>query len=541
MLAHDAEMNFIQKQYSKITAIKKPYFFFILAIAFFFSLSLFYRFLQFNRVTKSDRIAITFCFFSFFALFLLELLPQVIEHLLLNKYRFFIIGGTVVLVGVLFLLLPYKFAPFRTVHSLQIYVPMTSSPVTIDKITNDDGHLLNLANGDTIQKSEPRVILPGETVGFLDTITGGLKLKLTAEKPSAILQVSWDGTSSIYEIKRPQPLTYSIRTDPQSWGKPDGKHIFLAILNCVSDGISVAFFLIILTQLVFDLILHQLPTQQNQPDYFINTHQTILLLELPIGLLVAISLIYPRKLPLYSEALLFLVLLWGINILRVYPMKTIIRGVPLILSATVIFVALLYFPEGFSFIGWLVSVSIILLWAVYYLRKKLNTSGFQVFVGVVAILSILINILSFPINQQHGTSRMHILNSGTTYESVVNTLCPAASTGLSVAYYKQLDGASIVLTEHILSQFFLDKDRLINLNRLANVTVKNYIEFLSDNEYKALVSNDDIIPWQNCRLGGNAMYYLMNDPENSQKTYVFYEYKSQAHDDLFILPENYLK
>jgi hypothetical protein len=160
---------------------------------------------------------------------------------------------------------------------------------------------------------------------------------------------------------------------------------------------------------------------------------------------------------------------------------------------------------------------------------------------VLSIVAILANLFGFPQQSQYQVTVLQIQNGGKTYTSLVNSLCPAPSTLLSVAFYKQFDGANFVMSNNIVTHFNIDVARLINLNNLSSATFDNYPDQLTNAQYKNLIGTPHLLPWPNCRSIENGMFYFLDDRNDTLNEYVFYEYRDQDHDDLFILPKDYLK
>jgi hypothetical protein len=221
----------------------------ILIIAISFSLCAFFHLLQFNLTSLVNKIIIFLSLFLFFLFALIEFCLPLLKAFLNGKWKYMMILAAIAITSITFLLLPYKFVPFRTTHTLTISVPATSSAVILEKAEDMEGEEIALTQFGIPKTWTLINIRPGKSYQFQDELTGNVVLTVHAADTPAALNVDWDGKTIKYTIAQNiSPMT--IATDASSWGKPTNAHIALAILSLIVDGISCISLLILLAQLV---------------------------------------------------------------------------------------------------------------------------------------------------------------------------------------------------------------------------------------------------------------------------------------------------
>jgi hypothetical protein len=485
-------MSFLRSLRNSIDPKRNRLLLFFSIISIFLALSTFFRFLQFNQTSYLGKIIIFIPLYLFFFFSLVEFSPSFVNHFLKNTINTILTVGTILTVTVVLYLLPYQFAPFRTLHTLIISVPKTSSPVTFQKITDIAGNLIESTDSNSFATAESIIIQPGESISLKQAMTGGVTIFVTANHFPANVTVNWDGVVSQYKITQAKTET-KITTKASSWGMPTLPHAILAVINLFGDWVSCVFLLI----LIFRLGI----TSSRQNGFNSGEPQIINPLFLLMQIILIISAGVLINIPDSPKYLLYLVI--GISF----------------------FLWILLFVLGNSKKD--------IPWA-YIFSRFFSTKNRPVsFFIVLSILAILGNAIFLPI---YGNPiNVYVRRNGTTLTDLLSDYSNDIAFVLSIDFYKQLDRANIIISEGMVERVALIPSYFSELNQLKSIKVQEYTDYLSKDQVEAVMNDDRLITFENARRK-IGYYHLLETSNNDSHTYVFFQFE----DDVFLLPENFL-
>jgi hypothetical protein len=486
-------MSFLRSLRNSIDPKRNRLLLFFSIISIFLALSTFFRFLQFNQTSYLGKIIIFIPLYLFFFFSLVEFSPPFVNHFLKNTINTILTVGAILTVTVVLYLLPYQFAPFRTLHTLIISVPKTSSPVTFQKITDIAGNLIESTDSNSFATAESVIIQPGESLSLKQAMTGGVTIFVTVNHYPANVEVNWDGVVNQYEISLDK-VEARITTKASSWGMPTLPHAILAVINLFSDWVSCVFLLILIIQLGIGLISKN-GLNFVEP-HFINPVFLLIQFILIIGMSVLINI------PDSPKYLLYLVI--GISF----------------------FLWILLFVLGNSKKD--------IPWA-YIFSRFFSTKYLPIyFFTTLSILAILGNTQFFP--KHNNYSYVAITRIGTSLSNLLFVSSSDSKLVLSIEFYKQLDQANIIISERLVQKINLDTGSFLRWNHLTSLTIKKYNDNLSIDQVEALMSDDRLITFENARRN-IGYYHLLETSDDDSHTYVFFQFQN----DIFLLPENFLK
>jgi len=453
---------------------KNLIFLLLVLISGFISLSISFRFLHFNQTNFINRtlILLLLLLLSFS---LIRLTTGLFLSFFNHKSNSLFILLAFIVVIPLFILLPYKPAPFRTVHNIKITIPPDSKEVNLIQLLNSDLDKIDLT-GFGIDSPKTTIILlyPGQSVSYERAMTGGIIAYFSAISFPAGVEITWDGVMTKYEIDEKNP-NLIVKTDPYSWGKPEKRHAALAILNLISDSISCIYFILLLIAWAWNMLNGQ-----------------------------------PIKLQSISSE----------QELHVYK---------LVLHILFIFLAIFSYQlnEHANFLPFSIMTLSLILWFLPIFRKVLKKDFIPFYLIFITIGCILGNIIIgkaglffYPIQ---------INKISTTINDLMKVVRPDTSTTISIAFYKQLDHANIIYPNNMDNNFQIKPSRLLQMNKLESIHAADYSSTLRIDQYNALITNKNTIKFPNTNLGN---LYLLESTDNTTRTYALYFYEK----DIFLIP-----
>lgn len=487
-------MSFLKLVMKSIDLKRNGLSFFLLIISVFLSLSAFFRFLQFNQTGYLGKVFIFIPLFLFFLFLLLEFCPPVINLYINRRNNIIVTICAIIAVTLVFYLAPYQFTPFRTLHKLTIAVPDTSSPVILQKITDSTGNSIAVNDFNGLTSNGFVTIQPGNAFSLEREMTGGVTIFVTASQIPGVVAVNWDGVISHYDIPR-VGIETKIVTKASSWGDPNLSHKILAYINLISDWVSCVFLLFGVIRLGIGMISKKkLSLTQS---HFINPNFLLIQFTLLIGGGLIINLPTSPKVLLY-----FLI---GISL----------------------FLWVLLFALGNSKknIPWAYILS-------QFSAKKNQPISFLL---TLSIFTILANLIFIPFIPLFGNpTKMYTKPINNTLTDLLVEYSKPAVIALTIDFYKQLDGANIIISERIRQSIELNTDSFSIRNRLSSITVQEYPDRLNEDQAEAIMIDDRLISYRNPQ-SEDGFYRLLETSNNNSRTYIFFQFQN----DLFIIPENY--
>jgi hypothetical protein len=486
-------MSFLRSIKNSIDLKRNRLFLFFSIISIFLALSAFFRFLQFNQTGYLGKIFIFLPLYLFFFFSLIEFCPPSLNHFFKNRINIIIAVGAIITVTVVFNFLPYQFAPFRTQHTLTISVPETSSPITLQKITDIAGNNIDSTDANSFAIPDSIIIQPSESLSLKQAMTGGVTIFVTANHFPANVEVNWDGVVNQYEISLDK-VEIKITTKASSWGVPTASHVILAVLNLFSDWVSCIFLLILMIRLGITWI-NKNGLKFSEPQ-FINPFFLLIQFVLLVGAGVFINI------PDSSQYLLYVLI--GISLslwVLLFALGNSEKNIPWV-----------------SIFSWLFS-------------KKYVPIYFFTTLSILAILGNTLFFLKRDNNRDAAITRM-----GTSVTNLLFVFSSDSEFVLSIEFYKQLDQANIIISERIVQKINLDTGSFFIRNHLTSLNIEKYNDYLSVDQVEALMSDDRLITFENAREPF-GYYHMLETSNNDSHTYVFFQFEN----DIFLLPENFLK
>lgn len=436
------------------------------------SAAFFLRFLEFFRTPTLGRIVVLLALAVFFFWCILFFVLPIFQALWSNR-RFFwlLLSFSVLMVAALYFLLPYDNVPFRTTHILTVTVPGEADQVVLEGFWGPDGNPIPLTDLDTTARIEGEDVFlaSGDSLNYTREMTGGVSFSLSAIGAPAQVVVTWDGRSETIELdvtSRDQ-----VRTDPTSWGYPGRwMNLFMtyAVLNELLVMVAI---LMVVWGFFYQLIQPDLKSPPGWPHGCPYLRDYLILTSILI--LIALGERYLRTTPqtyapvLLAPTLVYLLLKWLLPRVKLLPLIVVMLGVAINLMA-----AVPAFNQN-------------------YLRvQRMEEPSF--------------NALAIQVN-------------------------PYETTLLSVGFYKQLQGAQILVSPDSDFTSDIDLQRLITINQLESARVADYAGELTSQQAQALLDDYPSLEWQKRTPGA---FYLIEADERSQEPILFF----WQGNDVFLVP-----
>lgn len=442
------------------------------------SLSIQYRFLSFNSSDFSARLLLFSPLFILISI-LISVPLQSIKNNVEKKTRILVLLASATLVSIAFLLLPYKFVPFRTVHSLTISVPENASPLTLKSVINSHNDNIDLNEFGVALTDDEILINPGQSISGKFFTTGGFSINLhTTISPSLVL-ISWDGEVSEHNFGN-NVSDLRIQTDPYTWGDPEKRHALLAYLNLFVDWNACVSLLSIFSLLIF---------------------------------------VYKKRRNIITTEYLLL------N----YPLKPVIYFIQLL----ILFIAIFFFTikETSPYVTAAALFFSLLIWLFVLLKQFFpRFFPFPFFVALCGIM-ILGNFLLFPYPSIYP---IRIQNRGDKFENLAESYLYDTSTLMSVGFYKQFDGANIIYPSDPEDWMKFNPSRIVQMNQLSTIKAEDYPFKLSQEQFEEIQSNSNTLVFPSISEGKTFWLPSPTDPHPTYKLFVYQNF-------YVFLPNSYVK
>jgi len=189
---------------------------------------------------------------------------------------------SMMIAGTVFVLVPYRHVPFRTVHELKINA--NESTLEIFAIYSPDDNLIERNSfspqGDVEVFSDTGFrLLPGGEILYTRNQTGGLTLSFIA-KPGTVT-LTWDGTTHVFDFEsiasgrtdtkngwsafiNPETDRIKIELPGNTWGNPDPFWLLLGILLPIADYVTLVSLIIFMIWFVVFIPQKKINFQTNK-------------------------------------------------------------------------------------------------------------------------------------------------------------------------------------------------------------------------------------------------------------------------------------
>jgi hypothetical protein len=337
----------------------------------------------------------------------------------------------------------------------------------------------------TAEESQNVILEPGQSLNYQRNMTGGMTVTVSAEKSPAEVDVTWDGTTSSHKISSDNsPI--KICLSGSSLGVPDKVHLSMLILNFICDIFSCFFLLLIVIQLAVLFIFKRANPWNNEIAFFPKIRLAYVLVQFILLLIVRGSM----DLPILSTYVPVVVMIFG--------------GI---------------------------------LWVYMFLAGKKRRYLLVIYFVFLSLIGIGSNLWLFPNQPDYMTIKLPRLSDN--FPDLIKSTGATFTNVISLNYYKQLDQSTMVLNEKILSNVDFDAQRFLNINHAKSVKSEDYNFYLTEDQFQEIMKDNRLIPYDyyNQVMHQSGTVYLLEDPQNIDRTYALYQYKV----DLFLLPPGTLK
>lgn len=421
-------------------------------IALSLSLTFFVRLLNFFNTPHLNKIIVYPSLFIFFCILTIIFISPIVEHLLSHKKLLYSLSlSAALIISLLFVVIPYKNPTFPTVHQLSVSVHSDSGLVVLDRFTGSDGKQIPLEviiPGQDIT-DDAIYIEPGDSFEFSRKITDSVNFRVTALNADAKVNVRWDDQLKSIQLKAEE--SYTIQTDPTSWGQP------LTIMRYFMVGVIVNEWISYVLLCIIAIGFITMKCTKPDDDYIIHMPE-----------------------------------------LKRYLMDYIILNTILIILASIEN----FFPINHTVHNiYFLMPGLFLLFVKMYFRRLLPL--------LILLGGILVN-LNFHINTpDYNLLHAKHLKSGS-FNDFVMLAHPNQPTMLSIGFYEQLRETELVMAPDSLLAEKTNLDRITKLNNLKKVYIYDYQDQLTAAQFNELIALPDWEVWEDA----NFSYYFYA-PEGS--------------------------
>lgn len=424
------------------------------SIGFFIALSLsmtiFIRCLNFFKTPNLNKIIVFFALFIFLYLLTIFYISPILEYFREHKKILLLfLLSSVTLVSLIFLIFPYKTAPFPTTHHLSITVPSDSSTVVLEKLTGPDGKPIPLGEILSDQQiiDDDIYVKPGETFQFSSEMTGGLSFRATAINNKAEVNISWDDQKETIPLGAGDSRYF--QTDPSSWGKPSKTLQYFMFCVVANEWISFILFSLFLGGFLY------IEFVDSNQDYLVHMPElcSYLKIYLILNTILLVLAVLERFFPINRQTYNLYLLMPGLIFLIIKISYRYLRLIPLII----------------------------------------------LFIGIV-----LNPVLQLRLPHFNRLRIKHLKDQS--LNNLTQIASPNEPTLLSIGFYKELREAELIMTADSFLAESNNLERLKRINILEEVHFCDYQSELTYEHFNAFSKQPDWKTWK----GIEKTYYFYN-------------------------------